>query len=107
MAIRPVDLQGAILQQTQIAGAQKAAEDAPRAAQVAAQAQFVQQLERREETVNETESLHGNRVNPEGERQGGGAGYRKRERKPGEPLPEDAVELAAYSDGEHIIDFTA
>ncbi len=107
MAIRPVDLQGAILQQTQIAGVAKTAEDAPRAAQIGAQTQFVEQLEKREETVHETDSLEGNRVNPEGERQGGGPGYRRRERKPGEPLPEDAVELAEYSDGEHIIDFTA
>ncbi|HXP93505.1 MAG TPA: hypothetical protein VN905_08540 [Candidatus Binatia bacterium] len=107
MAIRPVDLQGAILQQTQTAGIAKQAEDAPRAAQIAAQNQFVQQLEQREETVRETDTLEGNKVNPEGERQGGGPGRRRREHKPGEPLPEDAVELAEYSDGEHIIDFTA
>jgi len=106
VAIRPVDLQGAILQQTQIAGAQKAAEDAPRAAQIAAQQQFVQELEHREESIEETDYLRGTKVNPEGERQGGGANYRKRERKPG-PLPDDVVELAEFSDGEHIIDFTA
>lgn len=106
MAIRPVDLQGAILQQTQVAAVVKQAEDAPHAAQVAAQNQFVNQLERREETVHETDKLEGNKVNPEGERQGGGPSYR-RQRKPGQPLPEDVIELAEYSDGEHIIDFTA
>jgi hypothetical protein len=108
VAIRPVDLQGAIFQQTQNAGLNKAAEEAPRAAQVAAQNQFVQELERREETVQETDTMRGNRVTPGGDRQGGGnAQGRRRERKPGEPLPEEPVELAEYSDGEHIIDFTA
>jgi hypothetical protein len=107
VAIRPVDLQGAILQQTQVGSVVKQAEEAPHAAQVAAQTQFVNQLERRQESVRETDSLEGNKVTPEGDKQGGGPGYRRRERKPGEALPEDVVELAEFSDGEHIIDFTA
>lgn len=108
MAIRPVDLQGAILQATQTAAISKQAEEAPRAAQVAVQAQFAHQIEHQQESVQETERMRGNRVNPGGDRQAGGnAQYRRRERKSGESLPEDAVELTEYSDGEHIIDFTA
>jgi hypothetical protein len=108
VAIRPVDLQGAIFQATQNAGVQKTAEDAPRAAQIAAQAQFVEQLEHRQESVAETGGLEGNKVNAETEREGSGTGYRpRRHHKPGEPLQEDAVELAQFGDGEHTIDFTA
>lgn len=106
MAIRPVDLQGAIFQQTTTAAIAKAAEEAPRAAQMAAQSQFVQELEEREETVHETDAMRGNKVNPEGDRQGGNE-YRPRKRKPGQPVPDDVVEAAEFSDGEHIIDFTA
>jgi hypothetical protein len=107
VAIRPVDLQGAIFQATQTAAIAKQAEEAPRAAQIAAQIQFVQELERREETVHETQTLRGSKVDPRGERQGGGTSYRHRERKHGEPLPEETVELTGLSEGEHIIDFTA
>jgi hypothetical protein len=107
VAIRPVDLQGAIFQQTQISGVAQQAQEAARVAQTAAQTQFVNELEHREETVQESDAMAGNRVNPGGEKGGGNAQYRRRERKPGEALPEDAVELAEYSDGEHIIDFTA
>lgn len=108
MAIRPVDLQGAIFQATQTAGITKQAEDNPRASQIAAQNQFINDVEKRDESVHETDRLEGNRINPEGERQtGGGAQYRRRERKAGQALPEDVVELAEFSDGEHIIDFTA
>ena len=107
MAIRPVDLQGAIFQQTQTGAVAKAAEDAPRAAQVAAQQQFVQQLEHRQESVAETGNLEGNKVNGDTERQGDGTGYRRRERKhAGEKVAEDTVELTQFEGG-HTIDFTA
>lgn len=107
MAIRPVDLQGAIFQQTQTSAVQKAVEDAPRAAQISAQAQFVQQLEHRQESISETGNIEGNKVNAETERHGDGTGYRRRERKHGEALAEDAVELTQYNDDGHTIDFTA
>lgn len=105
MAIRPVDLQGAIFQQTHTAGVAKQAEDAPRLAQATAQNQFVQKLEEREETIRETDSADRNKVTADGRRQGGD--YQPRERKKGQPLPEDPVGLSDYSDGEHIIDVTA
>ena len=108
MAIRPVDLQGAIFQAQQTGAVNKqATEDAPRAAQISAQAQFVHQLEHRQESIAETGNAEGNKVNAETERHGDGTGYRRRERKHGESVAEDTVELAPFDDDAHTIDFTA
>ena len=62
MAIRPTDIQGAIWQASQTAAVTQRAEEAPRAAQAAAQQSFAAHVQEREETVNETGEVLGNRV---------------------------------------------
>ena len=115
MAIRPVDLQGAIFQATQQqAAAQRQAEVTAQLAQSAAGQQVVKQSEERRETVQTLQQPEGNKVrekqvrekeeseNPERR------APNKRERRPGEPF--EALEgefRAGAGDGEHLIDFTA
>ncbi|MBV8074186.1 MAG: hypothetical protein JO140_02065 [Candidatus Eremiobacteraeota bacterium] len=111
MAIRPVDLQAAILQAPQTAAVQRAAEVAPQLAQAAAAQQFASELTHRTEMVHETENLRGNRVEEKKEpdnQQGRGKGKR-REHQSGEPFEAlgESVLGAVPTDGEHLIDFTA
>jgi hypothetical protein len=108
MAIRPTDLQNALIYQTQAPAVGQRAEEAPRIAQQAAQAAFVNQTDERNEKVAESGNAKGNRIEVRdrpAEQQGGNG--RKRQRKPGEPFDE-AVEDAPSSDGvPHLIDYSA
>lgn len=110
MAIRPTDLQNAINQTILTQPIGQRAEEAPRAAQAAAQAAFVAHTEERNERVSETGDAKGNRIEV-GDRkpdQEAGAKGRKRERRPGDPFEEVVDEDAGLSDGQpHLIDFTA
>jgi hypothetical protein len=108
MAIRPTDLQNALIYQTQAPAVGQRAEEAPRTAQQAAQAAFVNQTDERNEKVAESGSAKGNRIEvrdrPADQQ---GANGRKRQRKPRESFDE-VVEEAAGSDGvPHLIDYTA
>jgi hypothetical protein len=109
MAIRPTDLQNALIVSTQAPPINQRAEQAPIAAQNAAQAQFAAKAEERNERVAETTDAKGNRieVRDRPQDQQGGKG-RKRERKPGDPFEEVVDEAAGLSDGvAHLIDYSA
>jgi hypothetical protein len=109
MAIRPTDLQSALIVSTQAPPVLQRAETAPSIAQGAAQAEFVAKTEERGERVAETTDAKGNRIEAreQPDQQQGGKG-RKRERKPGDPFDEVVEEAAGLSDGTpHLIDYTA
>lgn len=109
MAIRPADLQSALIVSTQAPPVNQRAEQAPIAAQNAAQAQFAAKAEERNERVAETTDAKGNRIEVRDRQQDhqGGKG-RKRERKPGDPFEEVVEEAAGLSDGTaHLIDYSA
>ena len=109
MAIRPTDLQSALIVSTQAPPVLQRAETAPSIAQGAAQAEFVAKTEERCERVTETTDAKGNRIEAreQPDQQQGGKG-RKRERKPGDPFDEVVEEAAGLSDGTpHLIDYTA
>ena len=110
MAIRPADLQSALIVSTQAPPLSQRAEQAPGIAQNAAQTAFVAKTEERNERVAETTETKGNRIEvrdrPQ-DQQGGGKG-RKRERKPGDPFDEVVEEAAGLADATpHLIDYTA
>lgn len=110
MAIRPTDLQSALIVSTQAPPTNQRAEEATRLAQTAAQQQFVGQTEQRNERIAESGNARGNRVEvkekpdqqePQGRRQ-------RRERKPGDPFEEVVEEAAGISDEPpHLIDYSA
>jgi hypothetical protein len=111
MAIRPTDLQSALIVSTQAAPTQQRLEQAPLSAQAAQQAAFVSKTDERNERVAETTDLQGNRIGvrerDQPDQQEGGRG-RKRERKPGDPFDEVVEEAAGLSDGTaHLIDYSA
>lgn len=111
MAIRPTDLQLAIINSGFNSAVTARQDDAPRAAQFAAQAAFVAQTEQRNETVTETGNLQGNRIEV-GERQGGRdqeepQGRRRRHARPEDPFEEAVEDAAGFGDRPHLIDFTA
>ena len=109
MAIRPTDLQSALIVSTQAPPTQQRAEQAPAAAQAAQQAAFINKSDERNERVAETTDAQGNKIGvkerEQPDQQGRG---RKRERKPGDPFDEVVEDAAGLSDGTpHLIDYTA
>jgi hypothetical protein len=110
MAIRPADLQLAYLAAPQNAAQVNNAQQAAGNAQQAAQAAFANQVQKREETIAETDHAEGAhlRTNPDGEGNGGGYTPQERRRHPQNEAEAAFDELAALpGDGEHFIDFTA
>ncbi len=106
MAIRPTDIQGSIWQASQTAPLTQRAEEAPRAAQAAAQANFAAQVQTRDETVAQTGKGEGNRVDANAERRRGGE-QEARERHPGNAFEETVDEAAGLDEPAHLIDYTA
>lgn len=110
MAIRPADLQSALIVSTQAPPTQQRAEQAPVAAQAAAQAAFVSKTDERNERVAETTDAKGNKIevkDRQRDEQQGGKG-RKRERKAGDAFDEVVDEAAGLDDSTpHLIDYTA
>jgi hypothetical protein len=110
MAIRPTDLQSSLIYQTQAPPIGQRAEEAPRIAQQAAQAAFINQTDERNEKISEARDAQGNRIDVRdrpADRQSGGKGG-KRPSKPGEPFGEVAADGAGDDDGvPHLIDYTA
>jgi hypothetical protein len=109
MAIQPVDLQLAYLAAPASAAAANAVQQAPVAAQEAAQAAFVSQLDQREETVEQTPRAEGAKI--QADQQGGGnAGtYSPRKRRRAivsAPLESEAAAVPA-DEPAHFIDTTA
>jgi hypothetical protein len=108
MAIQPVDLQLAYLAAPASAAAANAVQESPVAAQQAAQAAFVNQLEQREETVEQAPRAEGAKIQPD--RQGGGNAGTYSPRKRRKAIANaPAEEVAAVPAGEpaHFIDTTA
>jgi len=85
-----------------------AAQEGPQAQQAATQAAFAGQVQKREETIEETtktERGSGIRTNADQQNSGGDQQSRKRRKAPQQaPAVDSAFEA---SDGEHSIDFTA
>jgi hypothetical protein len=107
MAIRPTDLQSAIVQAVQNPPIAQRAEEGPRQAQVAAQAAFVAQTSTRNESIAQAGDAQGNKVGDrEPDRQGANGG-KKRERKPGDPFDEVVEDAAGLGEPSHLIDFSA
>ncbi len=107
MAIRPTDLQNAIIQSVQNPPIAQRAEEAPHQTQLAAQAAFVNETTRRNESITTAGEAQGNRIGDrEAEREQPG-GKQKRERKPGDPFEEVVEEAAGLGEPAHLIDFTA
>ena len=107
MAIRPTDIQGSIFQASQTAPIAQRAEDAPRAAQQAAQASFAAHVQEREERVNDTGEVLGNRIDPNAERDAGGDTYEPQDRERREAFREVAGETSGLDEPPHLIDVTA
>jgi hypothetical protein len=105
VAIRPTDIQGAIWQASQTAPLTQRAEDAPRAAQQAAQATFAAHVQEREERVSETGEALGNRVDANAERDAQGDTYEPQDRRP--PFQAAVDDAAGLDEPPHLIDFTA
>jgi hypothetical protein len=107
VAIRPTDIQGSIWQASQTAPLTQRAEDAPRAAQQAAQASFAAQVQEREERVNETGEALGTRVDPNAERDARGDTYEPQDREARAAFQHVVDETAGLDEPPHLIDFTA
>ena len=107
MAIRPTDIQGSIWQASQTAPLTQRAEDAPRAAQQAAQASFAAHVQEREERVAQAGEGLGTRVDPNAERDRGGGGHEPQERHARNLFEESVDEAAGLDEPPHLIDFTA
>jgi hypothetical protein len=107
MAIRPTDLQLSIVQSVQNPPLAQRAEEAPRQAQVAAQAAFVAQTSERNESIAQTGDAQGNKIGDREAGRGGAEERRKRQRKPGDPFDEVVEEAAGFGEPSHLIDYTA
>jgi hypothetical protein len=107
MAIRPTDIQGSIWQASQTAPLTQRAEEAPRAAQAAAQQSFAAHVQEREERVNETGEAQGNRIDPKSGRERGAHDGEPRQRHPRTPFQETVDDAAGLDEPPHLIDFTA
>ena len=101
-----MDLQLAYLAAPQNAAQVNNAQNAPHAAQQAAQAAFAAELQKREETVEQTQPAHGSviQTNPDGRQGGGGFSQERRHQKA--PYESDGSPLSLAGDGEHFIDVT-
>ncbi len=107
MAIRPTDIQGSIFQASQTAPITQRAEEAPRAAQQAAQASFAAQVQQREERVNHTGEALGNRIDPNAERDARGDTYEPQDGERRAAFREVVDEASGLDEPPHLIDFTA
>ena len=107
MAIRPTDLQASIVQAVQNQPLGQRAEEAPRQAQAAAQAAFVNNTAERNETIAQTGDAQGNKIGDRPPDRDQPNGRRKRERKPGDPFEDVVEEAAGLGEPSHLIDFTA
>jgi len=105
MAIHPVDLQLAYLAGPQNAALVNSAENAPQAAQQAAQVAFANQVHEREETIAETADSQGAHLRADADGGGNGGGYQPQHRQP-HGSSSDAISLGLSGDGEHFIDVT-
>ena len=101
-----MDLQLAYLAAPQNAAQVSSAQQAPQAAQAAAQNAFVAQLQQREESVAETAHAEGSKIKTSPDGGGNGGGYTPQERRRQGSNHELAPDYLP-GDGEHFIDVTA
>ena len=105
MAIRPTDIQGSIWQASQTAPLTQRAEEAPRAAQSAAQASFAAQVQEREERIEGAGEALGTRVDADAQNE------QNEQQEPGErrkgAFDQVVDEAAGLAEPPHLIDFTA
>lgn len=101
-----MDLQLAYLAAPQNAAQVNVAQNAPLAAQQAAQSAFIDELHKREETVEETKAAEGSVIKTNPDAQGNGQGYTPEERRQNARRGNDSA-LGLAGDGEHFIDVTA
>ncbi len=106
MAIRPADLQLSYMNTAQNPPVAQRAEEGPRTAQAAAQAAFVADTTKRNETIGESTNAQGNKINVN-DRDADRQQQEQRERKPGDPFEEVVEEAAGLGEPQHLIDFTA
>ena len=101
-----MDLQLAYLAAPQNAAQVNVAQNAPLAAQQAAQAAFIDELHKREETVEETKAAEGSviKTNPDGHNASDSYAPDQREKKHQHNGSQSPLGLAG--DGEHFIDVT-
>ena len=105
-----MDLQLAYLAAPQSGAVASSTQQAPAAAQAASQAAFAAQVERREETIEESAKTpdRGNRINADADGGGRGAYHpRKRQGKIYSADAEEQSEESEASSGQHFIDTTA
>lgn len=110
MAIRPVDLQLAYMAAPQNAAVLSSSQDAPQAAQQAAQAAFAAEVTRREESVDGPVQVEGAKVRAREDREPEGRQSHPDGRRRGAPHEEQAESigpLGLAGEGEHFIDVTA
>lgn len=108
MAIRPTDLQNALIYQAQSANVTQRAEEAPRTSTAAAQAQFVAQTDERNERVAESGDAKGNKIDvkdraPDQQGRGG----QKGKRGAAGSFEEVVEEAAGTGDPPHLVDYSA
>ena len=112
MAIRPVDLQGAFAAATQAGTVIRNAEEAPAVAQQAQNANFAAKVAKREETIEESTHVVGNKVQPRGDRDPDHSTEEQLAEQEGRPrtfaeVPEPPHPLGLAGEGQHFIDVTA
>ena len=109
MAIRPVDLQLAYMAGPQNAASVSHEQNAPQAAQQAAQSAFAAEVVKREESIAQPEKVDGQKVRARDERdprdrREGFSGRQRREPGSGPPADDPPP---AYGGDQHLIDVTA
>jgi hypothetical protein len=107
MAIQPVDLQLAYLAAPANAAVASNSQTAPEIASQAQQAAFAAQVERREETIQETQKAEGARINADRDRGGNAGTYSPRKRRDGSYQQPADEEPSAATGEQHFIDTTA
>ncbi len=109
MAIRPVDLQLAYMAAPQNAAVLSNAQDAPQAAQQAAQAAFAAEVIHRQESVDQPVKVEGSKVRAreDREREDGSSPDHRRREPSEEEQAYTAGPLGLAGEGEHFIDVTA
>lgn len=112
MAIRPVDLQLAYLAAPVNAAVASSAQRAPQIAQEAAQVAFAQEVQRREESVDEAAKVEReSRIHTDEDGGGNGSEAQTPQQQADEAPADDGMpqgtSLGFASDGEHFIDVVA
>ena len=109
MAIRPVDLQLAYMAGPQNAANVSHTQNAPQAAQQAAQSAFAAEVIKREESIAQPEKVDGQKVRARDERDPSERRQRQDSRQQREAAanPQSGLPADAPDEDRHLIDFTA